>query len=63
MADSDFEERVLYKPIKSVGGVPGDKPTAKKKQSGSHSRVSSAKLHVHADPVPDRESTLIPNVK
>ena len=65
MADDDFEERVLYKPtIKSVDGAPaGDKPAAKKKQSSSHNQVSSAKLHIHADPVPDKESTLVSNVK
>lgn len=65
LADGDFEQRVLYKPSsKSVGGVPGDKPTTKRKQSSStRSQRSSAKVHAYADPVPNKQSTLVSYVK
>ena len=65
LADGDFEQRVLYKPTtKSVGDVPGDKAIAKKKQSSSaHSQLSSAKVHAPIDPVPDKESTLVSDVR
>ena len=65
LADGDFEQRVLYKlTTKSGGGVPGDKIIAKKRQSSlAHSQLSSAKVHAPIDPVPDKESTLVSDVK
>ena len=60
-ADGDYEQRLLYKPAaKSVRNVPGEKPSAKKKQSSSaHNQGSSAKVHAQADPVPDKGSATL----
>lgn len=65
LTDDEFEQRLLYKPTsKSVGGVPEDKAVAKKKLSSSvHSRLSSARVHAHEDAAPDKESTLVSDIR